>query len=182
MYLRFKKKAFRWKTLTAVTCRKRSVVGWFGRGVGFLSLNGAKGKLTVWCPNALSTVAQFRGIWNWPASSSLWLSLHVLKLALQARKWQTVDRGWSLLTYLTDAQTNAHAHTHLVCTHRHIAENCTHALNVALDAWGLWACAGDRSTLMGCNATQTLKLLLILSATGENAGNLRQCIRVSNWN
>lgn len=47
-------------------------------------------------------------------SSSLWLSLHVLKLALQARKRQTVDRGWSLLTYLTDARTKtlSHAHAH----------------------------------------------------------------------
>ena len=55
-------------------------------------------------------MAQLRGIWNWPASSSLWLSLHVLKLALQARKRQTVDRGWSLLAYLTDTQTNVRTH------------------------------------------------------------------------
>lgn len=62
-------------------------------------------------------------------SSSLWLSLHVLKLALQARKRQTVDRGWSLLTYLTDARTKTLSHAH-----RHFRENDTHALNGALDA------------------------------------------------
>ncbi len=148
MYLRLKK-AFRWKTLTAVTCRKRSVVGWFGRGVGFLSLNGAKGKLTVWRPNALSTVAQFRGIWNWPASSSLWLSLHVLKLALQARKWHTVDRELELAN-LSNRHTNKQTHTHLVYAlktrYRKTAHMHRDVANAA--AWGLWACAGDGITQM----------------------------------
>lgn len=144
MYLLLKK-AFRWKTLTAVTCRKRSVVGWSGRGVGFLSLNGAKDKLTVWRPNALSTVAQFRGIWNWPASSSLWLSLHVLKLALQARKWQNRWQGLELAN-LSNRHTNKRMHTHLVYALRQVTEYCTHALNVALVAWGFRACVDDRIT------------------------------------
>lgn len=37
----------------------------WGKGWGLLNLNGAKGKNQLFdAQNALSTVAQFRGIWN----------------------------------------------------------------------------------------------------------------------
>lgn len=124
------KKRFDGKLLTVVTCRSRSVVSWLGGGGGFLVLMVLKGKLTVWRPNALSTVAQLRGIWNWPASSSLRLSLHVLKLALQARKRQNRWQGLQLANLSnTHKPTNGQTRT---C----FAEDSVHALAAAAAADG----------------------------------------------
>lgn len=68
----FLKEAFRWKTLTAVTCRKRSVVGWFWErgGEGFLSFNGAKGKINCLTPKTLSVL--------WPSSGESGIDLPLL--------------------------------------------------------------------------------------------------------
>lgn len=116
------KEAFRWKTLTAVTCRKRSVVGWFwerGGGGGFLVLMVLKVKLTVWRPKR----SQYCG----PVQGNLELTclffpvalFTCLKVSPASKKTTDCWQGLELANLARHIKNRTHARTRSVRTHRH---------------------------------------------------------------